>query len=89
MANIPDIYKEVTGKFQKWYRENTGITWNSSRRKAADIVEASDLDYVILRITWLYNEEGNPRLHITKKGEPLGNLSGGGAIFYGSVWQIK
>lgn len=71
VANIPDIYQEITGKFQKWYRENTGIMWTSSRRKAADIVEASNLDYVILRITWLYNEEGNTRLHITEKGEPF------------------
>lgn len=32
-ANIPDLYQEVTGKFQKWYRENTGIVWNTPYKK--------------------------------------------------------
>lgn len=70
-ASVPDLYQEVTGKFQKWYRANTGIMWTSPYRKAADIIEASSLDYVILRITWLYNEDGNTRVHITEKGEPF------------------
>lgn len=71
VASIPDLYQEIEGKFQEWYRENTGIIWNSPIRKAADIIEASKLDYVILRITWLYNEEGNTQLHVTEKGEPF------------------
>lgn len=70
-ANIPDLYQEVTGKFQKWYRANTGIIWTSPLRKAADLIEASDLDYVILRITWLYNQDGNTNVHLSKKGEPF------------------
>jgi len=70
-ASVPDLYQEVTGKFQEWYRANTGIMWTAPPRKAADIIEASNLDYVILRITWLYDEEGNTRLHITEKGEPF------------------
>lgn len=71
VASVPDIYEEVTGKFQKWYRANTGIMWTSPYRKAADIVEASSLDYVILCITWLYDDENNKNLHITEKGEPF------------------
>lgn len=71
VASVPDLYEEVTGKFQDWYRENTGIMWTSPIRKAADIIEASHLDYVILRITWLYNEEDNKSLHVTEKGEPF------------------
>lgn len=70
-ASVPDLYQEITGKFQKWYRANTGIMWTSPYRKAADIIEASNLDYVILRITWLYNEDDNTRVHITQKGEPF------------------
>lgn len=71
-ASVPDLYQEIEGPFQAWYRENTGIMWDSPYRKAADIIENSDLDYVILRITWLYNEEGNTRAHITENGEPFG-----------------
>ncbi|PAD37116.1 NAD(P)H-binding protein [Terribacillus saccharophilus] len=70
-ASVPDLYQEITGNFQDWYRANTGIMWTSPYRKAADIIEASNLDYIILRITWLYNEEGNTRVHITHKGEPF------------------
>lgn len=70
-ANVPDLYQEVTGKFQKWYRENTGIIWTSPYREAADIIAASSLDYIILRITWLYNQTGNTKVHITRKGEPF------------------
>jgi len=71
VANVPDLYQEVTGPFQQWYRDNTGIIWKSDARKAADLVEASDLDYVILRITWLYNQANNTNVHITRKGEPF------------------
>lgn len=71
VASVPDVYEEVTGKFQKWYRANTGIMWTSPYRKSVDIVEASSLDYVILRITWLYDEKGNTRVQITEKGEPF------------------
>lgn len=70
-ASVPDLYQEIEGKFQEWYRANTGIMWNSPYRKAADIIEGSNLDYVILRITWLYNEDGNTCVHITEKGEPF------------------
>lgn len=70
-ASVPDLYQEIEGKFQEWYRANTGIMWRSQYRKAADIIENSNLDYVILRITWLYDEEGNTRLHVTEKGEPF------------------
>lgn len=69
-ASVPDIYQEITGPFQKWYRENTGTMWTSPVRDFADLVEASDLDYVLLRITWLYNK-GLVPLEVTRKGEPF------------------
>ncbi|KRN28138.1 NAD-dependent epimerase dehydratase [Lactobacillus selangorensis] len=69
--SIPDIYQEVTGPFQQWYRDNTGLVWQGDLPKAAAIVENSDLDYVLLRITWLYNRTGNTKVEVTKKGEPF------------------
>ncbi|MBS0956725.1 NAD(P)H-binding protein [Lactiplantibacillus plantarum] len=71
VASIPDLYQEVSGPFQQWYREHTGIVWQSDRKQAADLIEASDLDYVLLRITWLYNQTGNTAVTVTKKGEPF------------------
>ncbi|HEL1982559.1 TPA: NAD(P)H-binding protein [Streptococcus suis] len=69
-VSVPDIYQEITGPFQKWYRQNTGIMWTSPVRDFADRIEASSLDYVILRITWLYNK-GLVPLKVTRKGEPF------------------
>ncbi|WP_071131252.1 NAD(P)H-binding protein [Enterococcus timonensis] len=70
-ASVPDLYQEVAGKFQKWYRENTGLVWQTAYKKSADLIEASALDYIILRITWLYNQPGNTKIQISKKGEPF------------------
>lgn len=71
VANVPDLYQEVSGPFQTWYRQNTGLTWQTDLKKSADLVENSDLDYVILRITWLYNQVNNTKIHVSEKGEPL------------------
>lgn len=70
-ANVPDLYQEVSGPFQTWYRQNTGLTWQTDLKKSADLVENSNLDYVILRITWLYNQVNNTKIHVSEKGEPL------------------
>ncbi|MFX3618846.1 MAG: NAD(P)H-binding protein [Sporolactobacillus sp.] len=70
-ANVPDLYGEVSGKFKQWYRRSMGKVWNTKYRKAADIIESSHLDYIILRITWLYNQDGNTQVHVTKKDEPF------------------
>src|SRR5690625_501740 len=75
-ASVPDLYQESEGKLQAWYRANSGIMWEARPRKAADIIEASKLDYVILRITWLYDEEGNTHLRVSGKGEPFVEAQG-------------
>lgn len=71
MMSIPDIYQEVAGPFQAWYRQNTGIVWQTPLVESAKIVEDSDLDYVILRTTWLYNDPSKLEVDVTKKGEPF------------------
>ncbi|GFZ26224.1 NAD(P)H-binding protein [Lactobacillus corticis] len=70
VMSIPDLYQEVSGPFQKWYRTNTGLVWQTPLVEAADIIEKSDLDYVILRTTWLYNNPANTKVEVTQKGEP-------------------
>lgn len=70
-ANIPDIYDEVEGPFKAQYQAHTKEIHTGGPQAAAKIIEASDLDYVILRITWLYDEPGNTNVHVTRKGEPL------------------
>lgn len=71
VMSIPDLYQEVSGPFQAWYRANTGLVWQTNLVESADIVEASDLDYVILRTTWLYNDAKKLDVDISPKGEPF------------------
>src|SRR5262245_38166087 len=50
------IYDEVPGKFGKWNNAMIGQILKPFRR-AADAIEASDLDYTILRPAWLQDED--------------------------------
>ena len=46
------IYDEVPGEFGQWIKTQIGDQL-STYRKAADIIEASNLDYTIFRPAWL------------------------------------
>ncbi|TGE22713.1 SDR family oxidoreductase [Hymenobacter metallicola] len=48
------IYNEVTGNFGEWNKQTLGNILERYRQ-ASDIIEASDLNYTILRPTWLTN----------------------------------
>jgi len=61
------IYNEVPGAFGKWNNKMIG-QYLPPHRKAADIIEKSDLDYTILRPAWLTDED-EIDYEITQKGE--------------------
>lgn len=71
VMSVPDVYEEVAGPFQAWYREHTGLVWKTNYVDTVNAVENSDLDYVILRTTWLYNDASKTEVIVTKKGEPF------------------
>lgn len=50
------IYDEVPGKFGEWNRQTIGEDLKPFRR-AGDVIEASGLDYTILRPAWLTDED--------------------------------
>ncbi|HJT72274.1 MAG TPA: SDR family oxidoreductase [Terriglobales bacterium] len=50
------IYDEVPGKFGAWNRREIGA-YLPPFRQAADVIEASGLDYTILRPTWLTDKD--------------------------------
>lgn len=54
--NSLGIYDEVKGKFGEWNIKEIGA-YLGPYRKAADLLEASDLDYTILRAAWLMDED--------------------------------
>ncbi|AZS47984.1 hypothetical protein CVS53_02694 [Microbacterium oxydans] len=63
------IYDEVPGEFGRWNRSQIG-SMLGPYRTAADIIEASDLDYTILRPAWLTDDE-EIDYEVTEKGEPF------------------
>jgi uncharacterized protein YbjT (DUF2867 family) len=68
-ASILGIYDEVPGAFGDWNRRMVGARGIQSHKEITAMVENSDLDYTILRLTWLYNQEGNRHYHLTYKGQ--------------------
>ncbi|MDF7626717.1 SDR family oxidoreductase [Lactobacillaceae bacterium L1_55_11] len=67
------IYDEVPGKFGQWNHQMIESSLKTYR-KAADEVEASPLDYTIIRPAWLDNED-TVDYEITHKGEPFRGTS--------------
>ena len=63
------IYKEVAGKFGEWNERMIGSDL-IPYRKAADVIEKSDLDYTIVRPSWLTNND-EIDYETTQKGEPF------------------
>ncbi|WP_435137212.1 SDR family oxidoreductase [Formosa sp. A9] len=61
------IYNEIPGKFGEWNDRMIGNALKTYR-KAADIIEASDLDYTIVRPAWLQDED-EVNFETTQKGE--------------------
>lgn len=63
------IYDEVPGKFGEWNRRAIGA-YLPPYRKAADLIEASRLDYAILRPAWLTDAD-EIDFEITERTEPF------------------
>lgn len=61
------IYDEVPGKFGEWNNSTLG-SYLTRYRSAADIIEASDLDYTVVRPAWLTNHD-EIEYEFTQKGE--------------------
>lgn len=61
------IYDEVPGEFGAWNANILG-DYLVNYRKAADVIEASDLDYTIIRPAWLTDKD-EVDFEITEKGE--------------------
>jgi nucleoside-diphosphate-sugar epimerase len=70
-ASILGIYDEVPGAFGKWNKKMVGATRIQKQADSASKLESSQLNYTILRLTWLYNKPGNIDYMITQKGEPF------------------
>lgn len=63
------IYDEIPGTFGAWNRREIGAYLPPFRR-AADAIEASELDYTVLRPAWL-SDEDDVNYETTEKGQPF------------------
>jgi nucleoside-diphosphate-sugar epimerase len=70
-ASILGIYEEVPGAFGKWNTRMVGASRIRQVAEATSVFENEAFDYTILRLTWLYNQEGNTKYRLTQKGEPF------------------
>lgn len=68
-VNSLGIYDEVPGKFGDWNRREIGHYLGPYRR-AADVIEASGLDYTILRAAWLTDVD-EVDYETTQRDEPF------------------
>ena len=63
------IYDEVPGEFGEWNRREIG-RYLPPYRRAADLIEASGLDYTILRPAWLTDAD-EVDFEVTDYGTPF------------------
>lgn len=63
------IYNEIPGKFGQWNERMIGSDLIRYRH-AADIIEASSLDYTVIRPSWL-TDKNEKAYETTQKGEPF------------------
>ena len=70
-ATILGIYDEVIGEFGKWNARMVGCSGTNRHKESAKIIEDSGIDFTLLRLTWLYNQEDNERYMVSQKGEPF------------------
>jgi hypothetical protein len=71
VASILGIYNEVPGAFGRWNISMVGANGIKRHSESAALVEVPELDYTILRLTWLYNQDGNKNYLVTDKGQPF------------------
>jgi uncharacterized protein YbjT (DUF2867 family) len=71
VTSILGIYDEVPGAFGEWNRHMVGAGGIARASTIAKWFETSGLDYTLLRLTWLYNQDGNVAYQLTQKGEPF------------------
>lgn len=67
--NSLGIYDEVPGQFGEWNRREIG-QYLPPYRKSADLIEASETDYTILRAAWLQDGD-EVDYEITTRDEPF------------------
>ncbi|MBO0458122.1 NAD(P)H-binding protein [Enterococcus hulanensis] len=67
-AGVLSVYGEVAEPFSKWNSRMMG--GSVAHNRGVEALEASDLDYTYMRMTWLYNGDRSDYV-ASPKGEPF------------------
>lgn len=63
------IHDEVTGKFGQWNARMMGDY--TEIKKAANVIINSGLDFTFMRMSWLYDQDGNENYELIPQGKPF------------------
>lgn len=64
------LYHEVPGEFGRWVEESIGSDVMDDTRRAAELIERSQLNYTIIRAAYMTNED-EIDYELTEKGTPF------------------
>ncbi|KPN84171.1 uncharacterized protein RZ78_03790 [Apilactobacillus kunkeei] len=63
------IEDEVTGDFGKWTRKMMGN--NQNLKVAANVIKHNGLNYTLMRMAWLYDQDKNEAYELIQSGQPF------------------
>ncbi|MBE6477396.1 MAG: epimerase [Propionibacteriaceae bacterium] len=73
-ANILGIHDEVPGAMGRWNLSMVGQAGEDRLKGTAQVVFDSSIpSWTVLRLTWLYDEDGNEAYELVPQGEPFRN----------------
>ncbi|WP_287521756.1 NAD(P)H-binding protein, partial [Veillonella sp.] len=59
---------EFPAALEKWTFDNLPISYVQGERQARNVLRESNLNYTILRLTWLYNDPENTNYELIPEG---------------------
>lgn len=68
-ATMAGIENEVPEPLVSWTKANLPVSYIQGEQKSADLVKASQLDYTLLRLTWLYDKAGDRNYELVPSGQ--------------------
>lgn len=73
-ATIVGIYNEFGKEIGDWTKKNLSPVYIDEEIKSAQAVENSELDFTLLRLTWLYNDSKNHNYKLVPKGQTINEV---------------
>ena len=66
--SIAGLSGEFPAALEKWTFDNLPISYVQGERQARNVLRESNLNYTILRLTWLYNDSENTNYELIPEG---------------------